>query len=240
MAREWKARGAEFLTPPKQHETEIRCYIRDPDSYIIEVGQTTLERGGAHLPEGQVGSAWWVFIIGPMSSQRVPGGVVHRLPADLRRELIANATALDAWEDITPSPATSSSAGSRMPSGRPPGSAASAGPARSWWKAGGDPAAGRAASTATAPAGSATAAPGGSTWLKRLQAPRWVSSSTVAKGEIEGDLAAVGVDSVLVGGVAIVGAGGEVHYLAGHVADVLVGVPDAGRDAEKAGRAVAE
>ena len=37
-----------------------------------------------------------------MSSQRVPGGVVHRLPADLRRELIANATALDAWEDITP------------------------------------------------------------------------------------------------------------------------------------------
>ena len=42
---EWSARGAEFLTPPKQHETEIRCYIRDPDGYIIEVGQTTLARG---------------------------------------------------------------------------------------------------------------------------------------------------------------------------------------------------
>ncbi len=42
---EWRARGAEFLTPPKQHETEIRCYIRDPDGYIIEVGQTTLSRG---------------------------------------------------------------------------------------------------------------------------------------------------------------------------------------------------
>ncbi len=42
---EWKARGAHFLTPPKQHETEIRCYIRDPDVYIIEVGQTTLARG---------------------------------------------------------------------------------------------------------------------------------------------------------------------------------------------------
>ena len=42
---EWKSRGAEFLTPPKQHETEIRCYIRDPDGYIIEVGQTTLDRG---------------------------------------------------------------------------------------------------------------------------------------------------------------------------------------------------
>jgi predicted enzyme related to lactoylglutathione lyase len=42
---EWSARGAEFLTPPKQHETEIRCYVRDPDGYIIEVGQTTLDRG---------------------------------------------------------------------------------------------------------------------------------------------------------------------------------------------------
>jgi predicted enzyme related to lactoylglutathione lyase len=29
---EWSARGAQFLTPPKQHETEMRCYIRDPDS----------------------------------------------------------------------------------------------------------------------------------------------------------------------------------------------------------------
>jgi catechol 2,3-dioxygenase-like lactoylglutathione lyase family enzyme len=37
---EWSARGAEFLTPPKQHKVEIRCYIRDPDGYIIEVGQT--------------------------------------------------------------------------------------------------------------------------------------------------------------------------------------------------------
>jgi catechol 2,3-dioxygenase-like lactoylglutathione lyase family enzyme len=42
---EWTARGAQFITPPKQHETEIRCYIRDPDGYIIEVGQTTLDRG---------------------------------------------------------------------------------------------------------------------------------------------------------------------------------------------------
>jgi catechol 2,3-dioxygenase-like lactoylglutathione lyase family enzyme len=29
----------------KQHETEIRCYIRDPDGYLIEVGQTTLPGG---------------------------------------------------------------------------------------------------------------------------------------------------------------------------------------------------
>jgi catechol 2,3-dioxygenase-like lactoylglutathione lyase family enzyme len=42
---EWSARGAEFPTHPKLHETEIRCYIRDPDGYLIEVGQTTLARG---------------------------------------------------------------------------------------------------------------------------------------------------------------------------------------------------
>jgi catechol 2,3-dioxygenase-like lactoylglutathione lyase family enzyme len=38
---EWTARGAEFLTPPIERATEIRCYIRDPDGHLIEVGQTT-------------------------------------------------------------------------------------------------------------------------------------------------------------------------------------------------------
>ena len=38
---EWSARGADFLTPPKHHASEIRCYIRDPDGHLIEVGQTT-------------------------------------------------------------------------------------------------------------------------------------------------------------------------------------------------------
>ena len=39
----WKSRGAHFLTEPKVHKDdgEIRCYIRDPDGYLIEVGQTT-------------------------------------------------------------------------------------------------------------------------------------------------------------------------------------------------------
>ena len=37
-----------------------------------------------------------------VSAQRVPGGVVHKLPVDLRTSLVANATALDAWKDITP------------------------------------------------------------------------------------------------------------------------------------------
>jgi catechol 2,3-dioxygenase-like lactoylglutathione lyase family enzyme len=40
--KEWSARGAEFLTPPISHESEIRCYIRDPDGYLIEVGQAAV------------------------------------------------------------------------------------------------------------------------------------------------------------------------------------------------------
>jgi catechol 2,3-dioxygenase-like lactoylglutathione lyase family enzyme len=37
----WKARGAEFLTPPIDRGPETRCYIKDPDGYLIEVGQAT-------------------------------------------------------------------------------------------------------------------------------------------------------------------------------------------------------
>ena len=37
----WKGRGAEFITEPIVKYGEIRCYIRDPDGYIIEVGQST-------------------------------------------------------------------------------------------------------------------------------------------------------------------------------------------------------
>jgi catechol 2,3-dioxygenase-like lactoylglutathione lyase family enzyme len=38
---DWSSRGAEFLTPPKDHGREIRCYLRDPDGHLIEVGQAT-------------------------------------------------------------------------------------------------------------------------------------------------------------------------------------------------------
>jgi len=38
---EWNARGAEFLTPPIDRGAEIRCYIRDLDGHLIEVGQAT-------------------------------------------------------------------------------------------------------------------------------------------------------------------------------------------------------
>jgi catechol 2,3-dioxygenase-like lactoylglutathione lyase family enzyme len=53
---EWSARGANFLTPPKQHQYEIRCYIRDPDGHLIEVGQTTDPEGDwtpAHWPSSE-------------------------------------------------------------------------------------------------------------------------------------------------------------------------------------------
>ena len=35
----WTARGAQFLTPPIDRGAEIRCYLRDPDGHLIEVGQ---------------------------------------------------------------------------------------------------------------------------------------------------------------------------------------------------------
>jgi hypothetical protein len=39
---EWRAKGAVFLTEPlDNHGWEWRCYMRDPDGYIIEVGQYT-------------------------------------------------------------------------------------------------------------------------------------------------------------------------------------------------------
>lgn len=39
--REWSAAGAEFLTEPMDRGAEIRCYMRDPDGHLIEVGQST-------------------------------------------------------------------------------------------------------------------------------------------------------------------------------------------------------
>jgi catechol 2,3-dioxygenase-like lactoylglutathione lyase family enzyme len=37
---QWRGRGAEFLTPPADRGNELRCYMRDPDGHLIEVGQT--------------------------------------------------------------------------------------------------------------------------------------------------------------------------------------------------------
>src|SRR6516162_4413229 len=45
----WSSRGAKFITEPKTHATELRCYMRDPDGYLIEVGQTTMTPGPLDL-----------------------------------------------------------------------------------------------------------------------------------------------------------------------------------------------
>jgi catechol 2,3-dioxygenase-like lactoylglutathione lyase family enzyme len=42
---EWSARGATFLTPPMDRGRELRCFLRDPDGHLIEVGQSTVWPG---------------------------------------------------------------------------------------------------------------------------------------------------------------------------------------------------
>jgi hypothetical protein len=55
-----------------------------------------------------VGLAGWTIALDlpsygfDMASSPIPGGVVHKLPGDLRKALVENAVALDAWKDITP------------------------------------------------------------------------------------------------------------------------------------------
>ena len=36
----WRHRRAEFITEQKDKYGETRCYIRDPDGYIMEVAQS--------------------------------------------------------------------------------------------------------------------------------------------------------------------------------------------------------
>ena len=37
-----KALGAKFISEPKEFSSEFRCYMKDPDGYLIEVGQSKL------------------------------------------------------------------------------------------------------------------------------------------------------------------------------------------------------
>lgn len=54
---DWTAKGAEFLTPPIDRGPEIRCYLRDPDGYLIEVGQATgMLHGRFARTESETGS----------------------------------------------------------------------------------------------------------------------------------------------------------------------------------------
>ena len=39
----WRSRGAAFITEPRDKYGELFCYMRDPDGYLIEVGQSKPE-----------------------------------------------------------------------------------------------------------------------------------------------------------------------------------------------------
>jgi len=47
-----ESRGTEFITEPKDKYGEIPCYIRDPDGYIIEVGQSKPRHFRLRLGDG--------------------------------------------------------------------------------------------------------------------------------------------------------------------------------------------
>jgi hypothetical protein len=70
-----------------------------PDETMIAIAAPSLE--GASSRRGRL-AAKMPANVGRVSSQGVPGGVVHELPEDLRKALVANPAALAAWKDITP------------------------------------------------------------------------------------------------------------------------------------------
>ena len=79
---EWKAKGAEFVTPPIDRGAEIRCYIRAPDGYLIEVGQCTgLLHGelAAKRPED-----WPVMPVTTVGFQLRADGFLRRQPRPRR------------------------------------------------------------------------------------------------------------------------------------------------------------
>jgi hypothetical protein len=65
----------------------------------VAADQALFVDGGSSLVKDKLP---WAATLARVSSQRVPGGVAHKLPTDLRKALIANTAALDAWKDITP------------------------------------------------------------------------------------------------------------------------------------------
>jgi hypothetical protein len=47
---DWSKKGAQFLTEPLDNlGHELRCYMRDPDGYLIEVGQPSQAAVDAYM-----------------------------------------------------------------------------------------------------------------------------------------------------------------------------------------------
>lgn len=40
------ARGASFLTPPVEYESEVRCFFRDPDGHLLEISERRASNQG--------------------------------------------------------------------------------------------------------------------------------------------------------------------------------------------------
>jgi catechol 2,3-dioxygenase-like lactoylglutathione lyase family enzyme len=47
---DWTSKGAQFLSPPIDRGAELRCYLRDPDGHLIEVGQANQAFLEEHRP----------------------------------------------------------------------------------------------------------------------------------------------------------------------------------------------
>ena len=54
---DWSSKGAQFLTPPMDRGAELRCYLRDPDGHLIEVGQANQAFLEALRSRGSAGAA---------------------------------------------------------------------------------------------------------------------------------------------------------------------------------------
>ena len=73
------------------------CFALSPRELVHREAAGAARRSNRLTAEGGLRS-YSHFV----STKRVPGGVVHPLPVDLREALIANSTALAAWRGITP------------------------------------------------------------------------------------------------------------------------------------------
>jgi len=88
---------------PIETRAEVRAYCRPTRSQPKSLRRSTCRSGSPSVgSSSERSSPLRSRYRGPVSSPRVPGGVVHELPGDLRKALIANPNAMDAWNDITP------------------------------------------------------------------------------------------------------------------------------------------
>jgi catechol 2,3-dioxygenase-like lactoylglutathione lyase family enzyme len=85
---EWRAKGAVFLTEPlDNHGVEWRCYMRDPDGYLIEVGQYTqvaLDHFKKYVHETAAERNTHYANDSPASENHFGTGAVHRRAHRLR------------------------------------------------------------------------------------------------------------------------------------------------------------